>query len=157
MQRSRALAVLFVAAASLLATAATAETFPTKPVTLVVPWPAGGATDVVMRAMAEVAAKHLGQSVIVENKAGASGTLGPATVAATAKPDGYTIVQMPITVYRLPVMKDTKVTWDPLKDFTYIIHLTGYTFAIGTLADSKFKSWKDVVDYAKTNPGKLTY
>ena len=157
MQRNRALAVLFVAAASLLATAATAETFPTKPVTLVVPWPAGGATDVVMRAMAEVAAKHLGQSVIVENKAGASGTLGPATVAATAKPDGYTIVQMPITVYRLPVMKDTKVTWDPLKDFTYIIHLTGYTFAIGTLADSKFKSWKDVVDYAKTNPGKLTY
>ena len=135
-----------------------AQGFPTKPVTLVVPWPAGGATDIVVRAMAEVASKELGQSVVVDNKAGASGTLGPATVAATGKPDGYTIVQMPITVYRFPVMKNTKVTWDPLKDFTYIIHMTGYTFAIGARAnDDRFKSWADVVAYTKANPGKLTY
>jgi tripartite-type tricarboxylate transporter receptor subunit TctC len=107
--------------------------------------------------MADVAAKELGQPIVVENKAGASGTLGPASVAATAKPDGYTIVQMPITVYRFPVMKDKKVTWDPFKDFTYIVHLTGYTFAIGARADSKFKIWKDVLDYARANPGKLTY
>jgi tripartite-type tricarboxylate transporter receptor subunit TctC len=126
-------------------------------VTLVVPWPAGGATDVVVRAMAESAAKELGQPVIVENRAGASGTIGPATVAANAKPDGYTIVQMPITVYRFPVMKGTKVTWDPFTDFSYIVHLTGYTFAIGTRADSQFKTWADVLKYAKANPGKLTY
>lgn len=137
--------------------AAQAQNFPAKPITLVVPWPAGGSTDVVTRAMAEAASRHLPQPVVVENKAGASGTLGPATVAANARPDGYTIVQMPITVYRFPVMKDKKVTWDPLKDFTYIIHMTGYTFAVGTKADSKFKTWKDVVDYAKANPGKLTY
>lgn len=140
-----------------LADAAGAQKFPDKPITLVVPWPAGGATDVVVRAMAEVAGKDLGQSVVVENRAGASGTLGPATVAATAKPDGYTIVQMPITVYRFPVMKGTKVTWDPMKDFTYIIHMTGYTFAIGVKADSKFKTWKDVIDFARANPGKVTY
>lgn len=148
--------ILFSTILYLLSAAAHADQFPNKPVTLVVPWPAGGSTDVVIRAMAEVAGKELGQSIIVENKAGASGTLGPATVAANAKPDGYTIVQMPITVYRLPVMKG-KVTWDPFKDFSYIIHLTGYTFAIGTRADSKFKTWKDVVDYARANPGKLTY
>lgn len=136
---------------------AVAQTFPDKPVTVVVPWPAGGSTDIVVRAMADVASKTLGQSVIVENKAGASGTLGPATVAATAKPDGYTIVQMPITVYRFPVMKGTKVSWDPMKDFTYIIHMTGYTFAVGVKSDSKFKTWKDVLDYAKANPGKVTY
>jgi tripartite-type tricarboxylate transporter receptor subunit TctC len=93
----------------------------------------------------------------VENKAGGSGTFGAITLASTAKPDGYTIAQIPITVFRFPVMKDKKVSWDPFKDFSYIIHMTGYTFAIGTKADSKFKSWQDVVEYARANPGKLTY
>lgn len=157
MNRTRILSAALLAAASLLVTEARAETFPAKPITLVVPWPAGGSTDVVTRAMADAASRHLGQPVVVDNKAGASGTLGPATVAATAKPDGYTIVQMPITVYRFPVMKDKKVTWDPFKDFTYIIHMTGYTFVIGARADGKFKTWKDVLDYARANPGKLTY
>lgn len=157
MKRNRTLATtLFSAALCLLSAAAHADQFPNKPITLVVPWPAGGSTDVVVRAMAEAASKELGQPVVVDNKSGASGTLGPATVAANAKPDGYTIVQMPITVYRFPVMKG-KVTWDPFKDFSYIIHLTGYTFVIGARTDSKFKTWKDVVDYARANPGKLTY
>ena len=74
--------------------------YPDRPVTVIVPWPAGGSTDIAVRAMTEVAAKHLGQPIIVENKAGASGTLGPATMAATAKPDGYTVAQMPVTVQR---------------------------------------------------------
>jgi tripartite-type tricarboxylate transporter receptor subunit TctC len=133
------------------------DNYPTKPVTLIVPWPAGGSTDVVMRAMSEVAARHLGQPISVENKAGASGTLGPAAMAATARPDGYTIAQMAITMYRFPAMKDRQVTWDPFKDFSYIIHLTGYTFGITTKADGPFKEWKDVVAYAKANPGKVTY
>ncbi|MDX2159671.1 MAG: tripartite tricarboxylate transporter substrate binding protein [Hyphomicrobiaceae bacterium] len=155
---ARAISASLLAAVSLVfAGPVAADSFPTKPITFVVPWPAGGATDVVARAMAEAAGKHIGQPIVVENKAGASGTLGPATVAGNAKPDGYTIVQMPITVYRFPVMKGKNVSWDPFKDFSYIIHLTGYTFAIGTKADSKFKTWKDVVDYAKANPGKLTY
>ena len=141
----------------LVAGAAAAEEFPTKPVTLIVPWPAGGATDVVARAMADSASKHLGQPIVVDNKAGGSGTFGAVALAASAKPDGYTIAQLPITVFRFPVMKDKRVTWDPFKDFTYIIHMTGYTFAIGTRSDSKFKTWKDVVEYAKANPGKLTY
>ncbi len=104
--------------------------------------------------MAEVAAKHLGQPIIVENKAGGAGTVGPATMAATAKPDGYTIAQMPITVYRLPMMQNT--TWSA-DDFTYIVHLTGYTFAAMAHADTPFRTWQDVIDYAKANPGKITY
>jgi tripartite-type tricarboxylate transporter receptor subunit TctC len=134
--------------------AASAQEFPVKPITLIVPWPAGGPTDVGVRAMAEIAAKHLGQPIIVENKAGGTGTVGPATMAAIAKPDGYTIAQMPITVYRLPMMQNTTWTAD---DFTYIIHLTGYTFAAMAHADTPFKTWQDVLDYAKKNPGKITY
>ena len=129
--------------------------FPAKPITLIVPWPAGGSTDIAMRAVSEVAARHLGQPIVVDNRAGASGTLGPATMAATAKPDGYTIAQMPITVFRVPMMQ--KTSWDAARDFTYIAHLTGYTFGIIARGDSPFKTWNDVIAYAKENPGKVTY
>lgn len=154
----RALSIAALAAACLVVTGpATADEFPSKPVTLIIPWPAGGATDVVSRAMADAASKHLGQPIVVDNKAGGSGTLGAVALASTAKPDGYTIAQLPITVFRFPVMKDKKITWDPNKDFTYIVHMTGYTFTIGVRADSKFKTWKDVIEFARANPGKLTY
>ncbi len=129
--------------------------FPTKPVTLIVPWAPGGSTDVTMRVLAETTSKYLGQPVVVENKPGGGGTVGPATMAATAKPDGYTVSQIPITVFRYPYMM--KVNWDPLKDFTYIIHLTGYTFGVVVKADSPWKTWKEFIDYAKANPGKVTY
>jgi tripartite-type tricarboxylate transporter receptor subunit TctC len=142
-------------AALALCGAAQAQEYPVKPVTLIVPWPAGGSTDIAMRAIADAAAKHLGQPIVVDNKAGGSGTVGPATMAAAAKPDGYTIAQMPITVFRLPLMQ--KTTWDPLKDFTYVVHLTGYTFGVTANAESQFKTWADVVEYAKQNPGKVTY
>lgn len=136
---------------------ALAQAYPTKPITMIVPWPAGGSTDVAMRALSNAASKHLGQPIIIDNKGGASGTLGPATMAATAKPDGYTLSQIPITIFRLPMMKNQKVSWNPDTDFTYIIHLTGYAFAVGTNADGQFKKWQDVVDFAKANPGKVAY
>jgi tripartite-type tricarboxylate transporter receptor subunit TctC len=132
-----------------------AQAYPSKPVTMIVPWPPGGSTDVAMRALAEASQKHLGQSIVIDNKPGASGTLGPATMAAGAKPDGYTIAQMPITVFRLPYMQ--KTAFDPLKDFTYIIHVTGYTFGVVVKADSPHKTFQDLLDFAKANPGKATY
>ena len=79
------------------------------------PWPAGGSTDISMRAIAESASKMLGQPIAIDNKAGGGGTVGPATMAAASKPDGYTIAQIPITVFRLPLMQE--VSWDPAKDF----------------------------------------
>ena len=100
-----------------------------------------------MRAIADSASKFIGQPIVIDNKAGGGGTVGPATMAAAAKPDGYTIAQLPITVFRLPLMQE--VSWDPAKDFSYIIHLTGYTFGVTTNAESQFKTWKDVVDFAK--------
>lgn len=151
--------LLIVAAATLsvsglIGRSAHADDYPSRPITLIVPWPAGGPTDATMRAMADVAAKHIGQPFIIENKGGGSGTVGPAAMAATAKPDGYTIAQIPITIFRLPLMQNT--TWSP-DDFTYIIHLTGYVFAMFANSDTPFKKWQDVVEYAKAHPGKVTY
>jgi tripartite-type tricarboxylate transporter receptor subunit TctC len=132
-----------------------AADFPSKPVTLICPLPAGGATDVTMRSLAEATKKHLGQPVVVENKPGGTGTVGPAAMAATAKPDGYTVCQIPITVFRLPFLQ--KVTWDPLRDFTYIVHVSGYVFGVLVKGDSPWKTWQEFIGYAKANPGKVTY
>ncbi|HXI04792.1 MAG: tripartite tricarboxylate transporter substrate binding protein [Bradyrhizobium sp.] len=155
MFRRSHLMIAIAAFGVLISAAAGAQEYPTKPITLIVPWPAGGSTDISMRAIAERASKELGQPIAIDNKAGGGGTVGPATMAAAAKPDGYTIAQIPITVFRLPLMQD--VSWDPAKDFTYIVHLTGYTFGVTTSADGPFKTWQDVVDFAKANPGKVTY
>ena len=132
-----------------------AQDYPNKPITLIVPWPAGGSSDIAMRAIAEAVSKRLGQPVVVDNKPGAAGTLGPATMAAGARPDGYTLSQMPISVVRIPIMQ--KTTFDTLRDFTYIAQLTGYTFGVTTKADNAFKTWADVIKFAKENPGKVTY
>ncbi len=147
--------LLAAAALTAVGGVALAQEYPVKPITLIVPWPAGGSTDIAMRAIGEAASKHLGQPVVIDNKAGGGGTVGPATMAAAAKPDGYTISQIPITVFRIPLMQ--QVSWNADTDFTYIVHLTGYTFGVTTNAESQFKTWKDVVDFAKANPGKVTY
>jgi tripartite-type tricarboxylate transporter receptor subunit TctC len=138
-----------------VATSAGAQQFPSKPITLICPWPAGGGTDLHLRKLAELVGKRLGQNVIVENRPGGSGMNGPATMAKTAKPDGYTVSQLAITAFRVPHMQ--KVDWDPLTDFTYIVGLAGYTFGIVVKADSQFKTFNDLITYAKANPGKLSY
>ena len=128
--------------------------FPSRPIKLICPWPAGGSTDAVMRAIAESASRILNNPVITENKGGAGGTLG-ANELVNAKPDGYTLSQLPMGILRIPHMQ--KTLFDPLADFTYVACLTGYTFGIVVRSDSPIKSIKDLVDYAKANPGKFTY
>jgi tripartite-type tricarboxylate transporter receptor subunit TctC len=147
--------ILGLAAGLLFALSAQAQTFPTKPVTLIVPWPAGGSTDIYFRKLGEVAARHLGQPLVIDNKPGGSGMNGPATMAKTARPDGYTISQLAISAFRVPHMQ--KVDWDPISDFTYIIGLAGYTFGVVVKADSPFKTFQDLLTYARANPGKLSY
>jgi len=120
----------------------------------VIAFPAGGPTDITMRQLAENAGKILGQPVVVDNKPGAGGTL-PAQMLQSAAPDGYTVVQIPLGVFRLPYT--TKITWDPVKDISYVLNLTGYAFGIAVPADSPFRNWNDFVAYAKANPGKLSY
>jgi tripartite-type tricarboxylate transporter receptor subunit TctC len=138
-----------------LALAAQAQQFPSKPVTLIVPWPAGGSTDIYFRKLGEITVRHLGQPIVIENRPGGSGMNGPATMAKTARPDGYTISQLAISAFRMPHMQ--KVDWDPINDFTYIIGLAGYTFGIVVKADSPFRTFQDLLDYARANPGRLSY
>jgi tripartite-type tricarboxylate transporter receptor subunit TctC len=137
------------------ASAEEASAFPSKPISLIVPFQAGVSADLLFRGIAEAASKHLGQPVIVDNKPGGSATLGPATMAASAKPDGYTVGQIAIPVFRVPYMQ--KATFDPVKDFTYIILLGGYTLGAVVKADGPFKTWADVIEFSKANPGKFTY
>lgn len=133
---------------------ARAQAFPAKPIKLVIAFPAGGPTDITMRSLADTASRLLGQPVIVDNKPGAGGTL-PAQALQTSAADGYTIAQIPLGVFRLPYT--TKINWDPVKDISYVINVTGYAFGVVVPADSPFKTWADFVAYAKANPGKLSY
>ena len=133
---------------------ASAQSFPAKPVKLVIAFPAGGPTDISMRVLADNASKILGQPVIVENQPGAGGTL-PAQALQTAQPDGYTLAQIPLGVFRLPYT--TKINWDPVKDISYVLNVTGYAFGIVVPADSPLKTWTHFVAWAKANPGKLSY
>ena len=134
---------------------AMAQAYPNRPITMIVPWPAGGSTDRHLRALAEIASKHLGQTIVIDNKPGAGGTLGPGQMALTAKPDGYTIAQFPMGMLRIPHMQKTQ--WNPLTDFTYIIGVSGYTFGFTVKADSPYKSFNDYIEAARKNPGKVDY
>ena len=145
-----------IALAALAAPApAVAQSFPAKPITLICPWPPGGTTDVHLRKFGEIAQKYLGQPVVIENKPGGGGMIGPAQMAHLARADGYTLSQLPITAYRLPHQR--AVDWQPLKDFSYVIGITGYTFGVVVRADSPFKTFRELIDYARANPGKLSY
>jgi tripartite-type tricarboxylate transporter receptor subunit TctC len=154
---SRRAFVCAAIAAACLASAAVvraADAYPSKPITLISPFQPGVTGELLFRGLAESASKHLGQPVTIENRPGGSATLGPAAVAA-AKPDGYTVGQVAITSFRVPYMQ--KTSFDPVKDFTWIIHLGGYTLGAVVLADGSFKHWKDVIAFARANPGKFTY
>jgi tripartite-type tricarboxylate transporter receptor subunit TctC len=154
LKRRDVLQASLAGAVSIAMPAVAQSNFPSRPIKLICPWPAGGSTDAVMRAIAESASRILNNPVITENKGGAGGTLG-ANELVNAKPDGYTLSQLPMGIFRIPHIQ--KTLFDPLVDFTYVACLTGYTFGIVVRSDSPIKSIKDLVDYAKANPGKFTY
>jgi tripartite-type tricarboxylate transporter receptor subunit TctC len=153
--RREALLTLLASTSVMLPNAALAQDkFPSRPITLIAPWPTGGSSDGVMRAFAEALGRQLGVPVVIENKPGVGGTLGAAAMV-NAKPDGYTLTQLPLGIYRLPHMQ--KTPFDPIKDLTHIACLTGYTFAIVAAMDAPYKTLKEMVAWAKANPKKLTY
>jgi tripartite-type tricarboxylate transporter receptor subunit TctC len=150
-------AMLAGAAAALLAAPAVRAQgrFPDRPIRLIVPWAAGGTTDIQMRVLAEQAARRLGQPVVVENRAGAGGVLGPQQLL-NERPDGHVISQMPISVFRHPQMA-SRALFNPLEDFTWVIHATGYLFGIVVRADAPWQTLAQFLDFAKANPGRVNY
>ena len=157
--RSRVAAVLLVVLlatiALLSARAGAQEPFPTRPVTIWVAFPPGGGTDILTRALAEGAEKILGQKVLVINKPGATGVVATAEVVK-AKPDGYTLVANTDTaITRAPHLRE--LDYDPFRDLTYIARLGRYKLAFVVREGGPFKTWRDVVDWAKKNPGQLTF
>jgi tripartite-type tricarboxylate transporter receptor subunit TctC len=142
-------------AAPLAAPAYAQQNFPNKPIRMIVPWGAGGTTDVQMRAFCEAAGRRLGVAIVIENRSGAGGVLGAQLLLST-QPDGYVLSQMPISVFRQPLM-NSRALFDPLTDFSYIIHATGYLFGIVVQANAPWQNLGELIEAARREPGKLNY
>ena len=146
-----------LAAGSLLAVTVTfAQTYPSKPIKLLVPFPAGSATDVVARQLADVMGKELGQSIVVDNKAGAQGTIGASEVK-NAAPDGYTLMVTTSTTQAAVVSLMKKVPYDPAKDFTPIGKIATTPFVLITNDKFPATDLKSFIAYVKANPGKVRF
>ena len=124
--------------------------FPDRPIRLIIPWAAGGPADAGFRILAQSVSKKLGQQVIVDNKAGASGIMG-AMALQEAKPDGYTISQMHMSVLRQPLL-NKQLTYNPINDLTYILQITGFVMGVVVRADAPWKTLPELLAYAKANP-----
>ncbi len=146
--------ISLVISMALAAGAAHSQAFPTKPVTIVVPFAAGGPTDTVARQVGQAMEKTLGQPVIVENKPGAGGTLGAGDVARAA-PDGYKVLVWHIGMATAPALY-RRLPFDPLKDFEYIGLINDVPMTILARADLPAKDMKELVAYAKANQAKVT-
>jgi tripartite-type tricarboxylate transporter receptor subunit TctC len=148
--------MLAVGALILAALPAAAQDFPEKPVTLVIPFPAGGSTDVVGRIVAERMAAELGQTIVVENRAGAGGSLGAGTVARAA-PDGYTILMATVATHALnPLILATK-PYDPVADFAPISLLVIVPNVLAVNPELPVETVQELIDMAKAEPGVLAY
>ncbi|HEY9281756.1 MAG TPA: tripartite tricarboxylate transporter substrate binding protein [Eoetvoesiella sp.] len=139
--------------AAVFGTAVHAQEFPAQPIHIMVPYTAGGVTDIVARSLAKIVESSLGKAVVIENKPGANGTLG-ALKMVTARPDGYNLSIVPVGIFRQPVIQ--KMSFDPIKDLTYISSLVDYTYVMAVRNDSKWKTVKDFAEHARMNPG-MTY
>lgn len=142
-------------------TATAEDNFPTRPITIIVPYGPGGTTDLVGRAIAESMSKQFNQPVIIENKPGAAGSMGVLDMMNT-KPDGYRLTLTPVGIFRQPYIQPTR--YDPIKDVSYIASFLTYDFAVTVPKDSPIKDIKDLIEKGKdpsttvtfSTPGKFT-
>ena len=152
----RRLAVLFASLAALCATSAWPQPYPTRAVTFVVPFAAGGATDVLARQFAERMARTFGQGMIIENVAGAGGTLGAARVAK-AKPDGYTFLIGHMGYMAAAVGLYAKLPYDPVQDFDAVARFPDTPLVLIAGRNAGLPDIRTLIERAKQNPGKLNF
>ena len=146
-----------VAAATLVAVApAAAQNYPSKPIRLVVPFPAGGATDIFARALSQKLGERIGASLVVDNKPGAGGTIG-SDIVAKAAPDGYTLLLATSSTHSIGPSFGGKLPYDAVADFTPIAHVGNAPSVMVVPNSSPAHSVKEWVEYARKNPGKLNY
>jgi len=139
-----------------LSPAALAQAYPTKSIRLIVPFPAGGATDLFARTVSQKLGERLGQSVVVDNKPGAGGTLG-ADLAAKAPADGYTLLLSTTSTHSIGPNLNPKIPYDAVRDFTPISHLGNAPSIMLVPNSSPAKTVKEWIDHARKNPGRLNY
>ena len=152
---SCALPSLSALSALQLSAPALADSYPSRPIELIIPFPPGGPTDTQLRSLAQAASRQLGQPIVIVNRPGAAGTLGPAAMARNAKPDGYTIAVVVATLYRMPHLM--KVDYHPVRDFSYLIMLTGFTNGIVVRADAPWANLQELLADAKARPQEISF
>jgi tripartite-type tricarboxylate transporter receptor subunit TctC len=136
--------------------AAAQDAWPTKPVKLISPFPAGGTSDIMARMVAEALSKELGQQFIVDNIGGAGGTIGTLRAKNTA-PDGYTIVQTGVGQNAVAHGLDPKLGYDSMRDFVHLTQVNSGPNVLVVNASTPYKTFKELVEYVRANPGKLNY
>jgi tripartite-type tricarboxylate transporter receptor subunit TctC len=156
LQRRTLLTGLAAGAATTLAPWAQAQGYPEQPVKWVVPYPAGGGTDVIARTLSEAMRGGLGQAIVIDNRPGASTNIG-ADIVAKSRPDGYTIMSADNAVLAFNEHLFSKLPFSPEKDFSYIGAIGKFPLAIVVHPDFPAKDFKEFLAYAKANPGKLNY
>ena len=148
----RSIALLTITGAMQCAAAA----YPEKPITLIVPWAPGGSTDIIARAIAEQMTKALGQSVIVENRAGAAGNIG-SNIVAKARPDGYTLLVGSMSTHAMNPALIPNMPFKGAEDFTPIALVANVVNTMVINAAVPANNVRELIAYAKANPGKLAY
>ena len=137
-------------------TSALAQAYPTKPVTIIVPFAAGGTTDILARIIGQALTAELGQSVVVDNRAGAGGNIG-GQAAAKAAPDGHTLFMGTVGTHAINASLYKKMPFDPVKDFAPLSRVANVPNLLVANPNQPFKSVKDLIAYAKANPGKVNF
>ena len=133
-----------------------AQSYPAKPIRLIIPFPPGGATDIFGRVLAQKLGELIGQSVVIENRPGAGGVIG-SEMAAKATPDGYTILLATTSTHSIGPALNPKMPYDARKDFAPVIHLADATNILIASPTLPVNSLKELIAYAKANPGKLNF